>query len=164
MVSCIQKPHMGKINIQDFCSLKYILYLQHGEGWPRTVTLLLLNALVLLSRLKANVTKFSQCANGTVQQCWFVPIDIKCWSSHFFLFSLEVLAQSCERVLTSRVCLFYFCHHLSILGRASVLNAIQEKKLRFLFHLMILYFTFSGCWFTAIFSYSGLSSDTPVLT
>lgn len=128
MVSYVQEPHTGKTNIQDFCSLKYILYLLHGEGWPRAVTLLLMSNLVLLSRLKANVTKFSHCANGVAQQGWFVPTDIKCWSSHFCPFSVEVLAHSCGHVLTSRVCLFYFCHHLSILPIASVLNAVQHEK------------------------------------
>lgn len=72
-------------------------------------------------------TKFSQCATDVDQQCWFAPTDIKCWSSHFSPFSLEVLAQSFECVLTNRLCLFYFCHHLSFLGIASVLNAVQEK-------------------------------------
>lgn len=44
MVSYVQEPQMDKTSIQDFCSSKYILYLLHGEGWPRAVTLLLMSA------------------------------------------------------------------------------------------------------------------------
>lgn len=67
-------------------------------------------------------------------------------------------------VLTGRVCLFYFCHHLSILGIASILSAVQQgKKMGFFVLCCHLIFYFLRVLVQHSFSYSGLSSNTLVL-